>query len=257
MPNQNDTRNFTGIQDENIIYDSPSTEMTTIKGRNAVIIHAKLTYRPKACQKCGITNEDYTVIKNGTQTSKIRLFNTYHSINYLHLRKQRFYCKACRETFVAETNLVKKHCFISNIIKAEIVSEATRAISVKDIAERSSVSWHTSQRMIHEAAREAQPFNRTLPPHLSFDEFKYKKGTLAFDYIDAETGRIHGILKGTTKRLIKNHFIARYSLKERQQVKTITVDMNAGYISTIKELFPKAAIIIDRFHVVQLISTLR
>lgn len=30
--------------------------------------------------------------------------------------------------------------------------------------------------------------------------------------------------------------------------------MNAGYIATIKELFPKAAIIIDRFHIVQLIS---
>lgn len=143
---------------------------------------------------------------------------------------------------------------ISNLVKADIVSEATRAISIKDISERARVSWHTTQRLIHEAAKQAQPFNRTLPPHLSFDEFKYKKGTLAFDYIDAETGRILGILKGTTKRLLKDHFIARYSLKERQQVKTITVDMNAGYITTIKELFPKAAIIIDRFHVVQLIS---
>lgn len=252
--NQNDTRNFTGIQDKNIIFDTPATEMTTINGRKALIIHAKLTYQPKAFQKCGTINENDQVIKNGTQTSKIKLCNDYHSARYLQLRKQRFYCKACQETFVAETHLVNRHCFISNSVKADIVSEATRAIAIKDIAERLGVSWHTTQRVVHGAAREAKPFAMALPAHLSFDEFKYKKGTLAFDYIDAETGRIHGILKGTTKRLIKDHFIARYSLKERHQVKTITVDMNARYITTIKELFTKAAIIIDGFHIVQLIS---
>ncbi|WP_261767123.1 transposase, partial [Kurthia zopfii] len=34
----------------------------------------------------------------------------------------------------------------------------------------------------------------------------------------------------------------------------ITIDMNAGYEKLIKKLFPKAKIIIDRFHLVQLIN---
>src|SRR5699024_12505413 len=37
-------------------------------------------------------------------------------------------------------------------------------------------------------------------------------------------------------------------------VESITIDMNAGYVNVIKEIFPQAKIIIDRFHLVQLIT---
>ena len=50
------------------------------------------------------------------------------------------------------------------------------------------------------------------------------------------------------------HFIANYSLKERKRVESVTIDMNAGYVSVIKEMFPKANIIIEPFHLVQLIN---
>ncbi|ARJ17204.1 transposase [Staphylococcus lugdunensis] len=49
---------------------------------------------------------------------------------------------------------------------------------------------------------------------------------------------------------LKKHFY-RYSLKLRQSVKTVTIDMYTPYMSLIKELFPKAKIILDRFHIVQ------
>ncbi|WP_208559921.1 ISL3 family transposase, partial [Marinilactibacillus kalidii] len=55
-------------------------------------------------------------------------------------------------------------------------------------------------------------------------------------------------------RFIKEHFRNRYSLTQRKKVKTITVDMNASYVSFIPELFPNADIIIDRFHLVQLVN---
>lgn len=57
-----------------------------------------------------------------------------------------------------------------------------------------------------------------------------------------------------TNRAIQNHFIANYSLQERKRVETVMIDMNAGYVSVIKALFPKAKIIIDGFHLVQLIN---
>ena len=89
---------------------------------------------------------------------------------------------------------------------------------------------------------------------LSFDEFKYAKGQMAFEYINVVTGDILDILSQRTNWTIKNHFMTNYSLAERNQVKTVTIDMNAGYATLIKELFPHAEIIIDRFHLVQLIN---
>ncbi|XKI11839.1 ISL3 family transposase [Sporosarcina sp. ANT_H38] len=62
------------------------------------------------------------------------------------------------------------------------------------------------------------------------------------------------ILDRRNNRRIKNHFIVNYSLTDRQHVETVPIDMNAGYVSVIKELFPRAKIINDRFHLVQLIN---
>src|SRR5699024_680987 len=82
----------------------------------------------------------------------------------------------------------------------------------------------------------------------------YAKGNMAFEYINVETGDILDILEQRTKRMITEHFISNYSLKERKKVESVTIDMNAGYVSVIKEMFPKANIIIDQFHLVQLIN---
>ena len=79
---------------------------------------------------------------------------------------------------------------------------------------------------------------------------------MAFEYINAETGDILDILDQRDNFTIKNHFIVNYSLTDRQHVETVTIDMNAGYVSVIKELFPRAKIVhlSRRFHLVQLIN---
>ena len=77
---------------------------------------------------------------------------------------------------------------------------------------------------------------------------------MAFEYINVETGDILDILDRRTNYAIKNHFIANYSLIDRKQVETVTIDKNAEYVYVIKELFPQAKIIIERFHLVQLIN---
>src|SRR5699024_11761314 len=68
------------------------------------------------------------------------------------------------------------------------------------------------------------------------------------------TGNIIDILDNRTSYKIKEHFIGNYERKALNKVKTVSIDMNAGYINVIKEVFPKAQIIIDRFHIVQLIN---
>src|SRR5699024_6946060 len=78
---------------------------------------------------------------------------------------------------------------------------------------------------------------------------------MAFEYVDAETGDILDIFERRDACTIKDHFITNYYLIDLRKVKTITIDMNAGYVNVIKEIFPQAKIIIDRFHIVQLISS--
>ncbi|WP_423789832.1 transposase [Liquorilactobacillus nagelii] len=50
------------------------------------------------------------------------------------------------------------------------------------------------------------------------------------------------------------YFENSYSLDERSTVKSIFIDLNVNYQLFIRRLFPNAEIIIDSFHVVQLIN---
>lgn len=250
----NDIKILLDIQDNNITIEENAVEMKLFKGNMSKFITAKLTYIPTYCECCGTVNTDYMVYKNGLKKSRITLPMSGIYPTYLCLKKQRFYCKSCESSFSAKTSIVKDDCFISDHTKAKVLVESTDAHSLTDIAKNCTVSTTTVQRVISEEAKTYQPYYHALPKNLSFDEFKYAKGQMAFEYVDASTGTILDILDRRDGRTLKNHFISNYVQSNLQKVETVTIDMNAGYVNVIKEIFPKAKIIIDRFHLVQLIS---
>lgn len=96
---------------------------------------------------------------------------------------------------------------------------------------------------------------------MCFDELSSTSDSvsnMSFVYSDALIHQIQNILQGRTNNIIKNYFLY-YSYKERCDVKAIVIeaiviDMNSGYKCLIRELFPNAKIIIDRFHIVQLVN---
>ena len=73
---------------------------------------------------------------------------------------------------------------------------------------------------------------------------------MSFIYADAVSHRIVDVVADRKLKSLKDLFY-RYFLKLRQKVKTVTIDMYEPYMSLIKQLFPNAKIIIDRFHIVQ------
>src|SRR5699024_12383742 len=97
-----------------------STQRSTPKSYT-LSLHDALPISPAYCECCGVKNEDYTIYKNGTKTSRITLPISGVYTTYLNLKKQRFYCKACNGTFSASTSIVQKDCFISNHTKAKIL----------------------------------------------------------------------------------------------------------------------------------------
>lgn len=84
-----------------------------------------------------------------------------------------------------------------------------------------------------------------LPEHLCFDEIKSTK--------DSKNGMSFVFLDGRTQHILKQYFM-RYPRKVRKKVKTICIDIYTPYMNMIREMFPKAEIIIDRFHMVQNIN---
>ena len=168
------------------------------------------------------------------------------------LHKQRFYCKHCNNTFIAETNLVEKNKNISNNTELEINLELMKKQSEKDIAERLDVSVSKIDRKLNEISCHTVLRHSALPKSMNWDEFKATKDTyskMAFIITDNNTGNIFDINDSRKSRDLEKYF-RRYSKLERDKVKHISTDFFPGYIYLAKKLFRNIDTSIDRFHIV-------
>src|SRR5699024_7426139 len=73
---------------------------------------------------------------------------------------------------------------------------------------------------------------------------------MSFVFIDNTNSQIVDVLGNRRKFSLRDYFFA-YPWKTRQKVQTVTMDMNMPYMEVVREVFPNAKIIIDRFHLVQ------
>ena len=129
--------------------------------------------------------------------------------------------------------------------------------SEKDIAIDNNVSPNTVERIIDSYYElDTKVYKHTLPQVLSFDEFKSVKsadGAMSFQICNGKNGKIIDIVENRKlNNLIK--YFSRYSRDSRMNVKVIIIDMYIPYISLIKTMFPNALIVIDKFHLIELIS---
>ena len=247
--------NLLNLKDKNIKFDNNFLSVEIINNMESKVFHAKLTYIPDACYNCGHIF-DSNIIKYGFKSSRIKLPKVSGFNTYLKLRKQRYYCKHCNSTFILKSNIVAKHCYISNNTKLSIALSAKDKISEKDIAKNHNVSHSTVNRIIDSFYLHYKANFNYLPKHLCFDEFKSVKsasGAMSFIFCDSETGQIVDILEDRRLHVLINYFL-QYSKAARNSVKTVVIDMYSPYISLIKAVFPKADIIIDKFHIVQIFS---
>ena len=126
---------------------------------------------------------------------------------------------------------------------------------MKEIAQSYAISTNTVWRVQCELSKTLDR-PKSLPAYMCFDELSSTSDSvsnMSLVYSDALTHQIQDILQGRTNNIIKNYFLY-YSYKERYDVKAIVIDMNSGCKCLIRELFPNAKIIIDRFHIVQLVN---
>ncbi|WP_020006453.1 ISL3 family transposase [Salinicoccus albus] len=245
------------IKENNIDCTNTTVEEISHKGIKSLFITAKLTYIPTHCPDCGCMNAEYSIVKNGTRASRITLPHISGLPAFLKLTKQRYLCKDCGHSFTAETPIVEKYCHISTRTRQWIAHQCDQRLTEKYISEMASVSTTTVRRVIEETAHAIrQRPTHTLPAHLCFDEFKSVKSVdtaMSFIFCDAVSHRVIDIVEDRKQYALTRYFL-RYDRSVRHKVKTVTVDMYAPYFHVIQACFPKAKIIIDKFHLVQALN---
>lgn len=256
MSHSNYTRNILNIKDKNITFDDNCLEEKVINGILTKVFHGKLSYTPNVCPKCGCIYQKNpeTIIKYGFKKNckvKIDKISNYNSL--LILDKQRFLCKHCHSTFTATTNLVDFHKQISNNTKTSVILDLMQKGSEKDIARRNNISPSSVNRILDAISNDKLIKNNgMLPEVIGIDEFKATKDTkskMAFIIVNHTQKNIFDINNSRFSYDINKYFI-RYSKKQRDNVKFITMDLYKPYYKLMSSLFKNAILIPDRFHII-------
>ncbi|BAQ57769.1 transposase [Lactobacillus acetotolerans] len=203
-----------------------------------------------ACPVC----HSSTLKHNGHYVAKVRYLTSNASQPVLlELHKQRVICCSCGKRSMAQTDLVGKSCRISNASKLKVLTALTTDRSMTSIAQENNVSTNTVQRVLDSLDTPFRAQATTLPEHLAFDEVRGVGHKLHFICLDGDNHRIITILSDRFKKSIVKYF-EQFPITIRKKVKTVSLDLNAYYQAIAGQLFPKAAVVIDRFHLVQMLN---
>lgn len=220
MSQDQSTRDLLQIKDQNII--NLKVQDTS---RDALRIYADLTYSVNVCPRCG----KHDIVKNGAKTVRVRIPNISERTALLVLRKQRFLCKACGHTQIAQTPIVMKQHQISQNIKHGITRELTTDRTMASIATQYNVSTNTVSRQLVALGRQTKPAYDGLPASLCIDEFRSTGNQMSFIAIDAQKHDLITILLGQKNKDIKDFFLSHYSLSNRNKVTRVVMDFNSQY----------------------------
>ena len=236
------TLELLGITDSNIKITRFSAK--SVNGEKRNIIEARLAYNVDRCPYC----ESEKVVRNGSKILHTRLTELHQERFEMKLYKQRYLCKECLKTWSARTDIVEEGHTLSHQLKRSVLHMAREGITATGIARICHCSPSSVIRIIDEAVELKSRVAR-LPENLCFDEFRSVNSTMSFICCDAEVSHdIVAILENRLTKTIREHFMNRYTNRERAAVKSVVVDLNAQYIKFIKALFPNTLDLIVKNH---------
>ena len=231
----NHTRKLLGLTDKHLFFDEEWLIEKQYKGVQAQFISGRLDDSLSYCEHCG----SKCIIYNGSYTTRTQMVKFKEKLTILELKRTRFLCHECGQTFSAKTDLVDEHHQLTKELKQAILMGLYENQSRKLIAKKYFVSDGTVTRILREATKHYQPRQNYLPKVLCMDEFKSMKsvaGSMSFISVDGTTNQLFTILED--RRLYKlTQYFLRFPRKARLKVKYLIMDMNASYCQLLKTVF--------------------
>lgn len=145
---------------------------------------------------------------------------------------------------------------------ARLVSGLCRHMPIDAVARHTGLSWHSVKALdaafLAETVEPPRPELLTDIRYLGVDEVARAKGheylTLVYDLTPGEhCGRILWVKEGRDAATLLE-FLEALSKECADGIEAVAIDMGLAYIAAVQKGLPSAAIVFDRFHVMQMFS---
>lgn len=164
---------------------------------------------------------------------------------FLHLRKKRFVCTHCQKRFYESLDFLAPYSRRTKDQHFFIQEQLKQVRSISSIAKDLGLSSSCVAQYVALSPK-GRP---SLPRILSIDEFKGNAGGDKYQCIlvDPVHHQVLDILPSRRKASLMDYF-SSFSKKERQKVKYVVMDMSHLFFHVLKDFFPKAIFVADKFH---------
>ena len=237
---------------------SPVTINLTLPGYRIIRWESNLMMRvyvealdtPRQCACCG----GGRLRSKGRYERRVRHLACFGRLSALVIACRRYRCADCERSFVQPLPGVRAGRRSTEPWRESIFERHDDGICASVLARRERLGPATVGRIYAQfterKARERQSLD--CPQVLGIDEHTLHRGQrFATTFCDLRRRRVFDISPGRSEAELASYL---RTLRGREQVRVVCIDLSNTYRAMIKRWFPRAAIVADRFHAIRVVS---
>ena len=205
---------------------------------------------PRACPCCGGDR----LRSKGRYQRRGRHLDCCGRICWLHVECRRWRCFGCERSFVQPLPGIMPRRHSTEGWREEMFRRHDDGICASRLSRREHVGQATVGRIYAQFTERKAKERLSLecPQILGIDEHTLHRGQrFATTFCDLKRHRIFDISPGRSEPELAGYLA---TLRGRDQVKMVCIDLSNAYRLLVKRWFPKARIVADRFHAVRLVG---
>ena len=238
-------------------YFLPSKKLKLIdakRGQGGIIwIVSTIPSRAEPCRRCDtICTQFYGKAKTRLRDEPLR-----SETLYMEITKQRYFCKVCKKPFVEKIDGFKLNQRSTGRFEKFIAEMCEKFSSISEVQKRYHCSSSFTYKVFYkyQDIKLKEKINYGWPSVIGIDEHFFSRRNGYVDYAtvitDMNKKRLYEMVEGkNTKNLIEQ----LSHLPGRENVKLVAMDMSSTYKKFVKDFFPNAMIVADKFHVLRLLT---
>lgn len=231
----------------------PGFHVTALEsGLQRIDIQGHVDVEPTPCPVCG----EPTSVVNQYDTRKVQDLSIFGKEVWLHVRLPQLVCTRCPRYFTTSPEWIRPGKSYTKR-QAKWIFELCAKQPFTEVAALVNLSHKTVERLYYQMAGEQVdvPARYAQVRKLGIDEVAHRKGKA--DYVcvlsDLERGIQLDVLPDRKKATLAAHFEA-LGAAFCEQIEVVVCDMWHPYRDVAEQCFPKAQVVIDRFHVVRALN---
>jgi transposase len=238
------------LDNSEILLGLPAYQITQITMQKGIIRFTARYQGATACPHC-----NSTFLRNkGSHLRRVRHENWGQRTCILELQVSKWHCRGCGRYFRQRLPGILPRQRSSEAYQQAIYQQHLDGINRSRLGRREKIGAATVERYFRKGLK--RQFHQFHPPRcpriLGIDEhfFTRRKG-FATTLCDLKNHKVYDVVLGRSELSLDPYLQA---LEGKDAVRVVCMDLSSTYRAIVRQHFPKALIVADRFHVIRLIN---